>query len=223
MTEDEWLTATDRAAMFAFLRDWVSDRKLRLYMCGGCRAIWELLIRPESRNAVNVAERFADQEATVAEIGIAAHFAEADTLRDPWEGFSESAAWLAHYTAREKLFWRPPEDGEEGWYRDPHGFSRGTSYRISNMSEIPWPGRWLFEEIFGNPFRPIVFAPEWRSDTALSLARHIYDTRDFSTMPILADALQDADCDNADILNHCRDPQQVHVRGCWVVDLVLGK
>jgi hypothetical protein len=42
-------------------------------------------------------------------------------------------------------------------------------------------------------------------------------------MPILADALQDAGCDNEDILNHCRDPKQVHVRGCWVVDLVLGK
>jgi hypothetical protein len=42
-------------------------------------------------------------------------------------------------------------------------------------------------------------------------------------MPILADAMQDAGCEDAAILGHCRDPQQVHVRGCWVVDLVLGK
>jgi hypothetical protein len=42
-------------------------------------------------------------------------------------------------------------------------------------------------------------------------------------MPILADALQDAGCDNMDVLTHCRDAAQVHVRGCWVVDLVLGK
>jgi hypothetical protein len=69
----------------------------------------------------------------------------------------------------------------------------------------------------------VVFDPEWRSDTALSLAKHLYETRDFAQMPILADALQDAGCDNADILNHCRDADQVHVRGCWAVDLVLGK
>ncbi|MFO0823473.1 MAG: hypothetical protein U0792_10210 [Gemmataceae bacterium] len=69
----------------------------------------------------------------------------------------------------------------------------------------------------------MAFDAEWRSDTALSLAKHIYEARDFAQMPILADALQDAGCDNTDILNHCRDPKQVHVRGCWVVDLVLGK
>jgi hypothetical protein len=49
----------------------------------------------------------------------------------------------------------------------------------------------------------------------------MYEARDFSAMPILADALQDAGCDNDDILSHCRDTKQVHVRGCWVVDLVL--
>ncbi|AWM42138.1 hypothetical protein C1280_05160 [Gemmata obscuriglobus] len=81
----------------------------------------------------------------------------------------------------------------------------------------------LLREIFGNPFRPAEFAPEWRTSTAVALAREMYDTRDFSAMPILADALQDAGCDNADILTHCLDPQPVHVRGCWVVDLVLGK
>ncbi|MFO0824661.1 MAG: hypothetical protein U0792_16345 [Gemmataceae bacterium] len=64
---------------------------------------------------------------------------------------------------------------------------------------------------------------EWRSDTALSLAKHIYESRDFAQMPILADALQDAGCDNADILNHCRDTAATHVRGCWALDLVLGK
>ncbi|MBA4189286.1 MAG: hypothetical protein C0467_14920 [Planctomycetaceae bacterium] len=81
----------------------------------------------------------------------------------------------------------------------------------------------MLRDIFGNPFRPVAFSPDWRSDTAVSLAMHIYESRDFSAMPILADALQDAGCDNDDVLSHCRDPQQVHVRGCWVVDLVLGK
>jgi hypothetical protein len=80
----------------------------------------------------------------------------------------------------------------------------------------------LLREIFGNPFRPVTFFSEWRTSTAVALAQQMYDTRDFSAMPILADALQDAGCDNADILDHCRGPGP-HVRGCWVVDLVLGK
>ena len=81
----------------------------------------------------------------------------------------------------------------------------------------------VFRDIFDNPFRPVTFSPEWRTDTAVAIAREMYESRDFSAMPILADALQDAGCDSDDILNHCRNPKGVHVRGCWVVDLVLGK
>jgi hypothetical protein len=81
----------------------------------------------------------------------------------------------------------------------------------------------LFRELFGPlPFRPGAFAPAWQTDTAVSLVRQMYEARDFSAMPILADALQDAGCDSAEILDHCRNSGS-HVRGCWVVDLVLGK
>ena len=81
----------------------------------------------------------------------------------------------------------------------------------------------IMRDIFGNPFRPVViFSREWRTDTAVSLARQMYDSREFSAMPILADALQDAGCENDDVLNHCRSGGP-HVRGCWVVDLVLRK
>ncbi|MCE9568118.1 MAG: hypothetical protein K8U57_39450 [Planctomycetes bacterium] len=81
----------------------------------------------------------------------------------------------------------------------------------------------LLRDLFGNVFRPATFSPEWRTDTVLSLAKEMYESRDFSAMPILADALQDAGCDSDGILEHCRDEKQVHVRGCWVVDQVLGK
>ncbi|OWK40939.1 hypothetical protein FRUB_04831 [Fimbriiglobus ruber] len=80
----------------------------------------------------------------------------------------------------------------------------------------------LMRCVFGNPFRPVTFSPSWLSSTTAALARQMYDSRDFSTMPILADALQDAGCDNADVLSHCRGGGP-HVRGCWVVDRVLGK
>ena len=86
-----------------------------------------------------------------------------------------------------------------------------------------WSRTLALDLIGPNPFRPTPFSPSWRTDTAVTLARTMYESREFSAMPILADALQDAGCDNTDILNHCRDMSQVHVRGCWVVDLVLGK
>ncbi len=62
----------------------------------------------------------------------------------------------------------------------------------------------------------------WNDATVRNIAKAIYDEQAFDRMPILADALEDAGCDNADILRHCREPGE-HVRGCWVVDLLLGK
>jgi hypothetical protein len=80
----------------------------------------------------------------------------------------------------------------------------------------------LLRDIFGNPFRPVAVDPAWRTSAVVALATGIYDERAFDRMPILADALEDAGCDNDDILDHCRGPNP-HVRGCWVVDLPLGK
>jgi hypothetical protein len=82
--------------------------------------------------------------------------------------------------------------------------------------------RHLVHDIFGNPFHPTTFDPTWRTEHTVGIATKMYDERNFDAMPILADALQDAGCDSEDILKHCREPG-VHVRGCWVVDLVLGK
>jgi hypothetical protein len=80
----------------------------------------------------------------------------------------------------------------------------------------------LLRDVFGNPFRPVAFDPSWRTSTVVSLAQQMYDSRDFSAIPILADAFQDAGCDNAAVLDHCRSSSE-HVRGCWLVDLILGK
>jgi hypothetical protein len=79
-----------------------------------------------------------------------------------------------------------------------------------------------FRDVAGNPFRPVTFDPAWRTSAVLTLADHIYAGRAFDRLPILADALQDAGCEDAAVLAHCRGPGP-HVRGCWVVDLVLGK
>ncbi len=76
--------------------------------------------------------------------------------------------------------------------------------------------------IVGNPFRPAAFSAAWRTSAVVDLAGGIYADRAFDRLPILADALMDAGCDDADVLAHCRGDGP-HARGCWVVDLALGK
>ena len=78
----------------------------------------------------------------------------------------------------------------------------------------------LLRDLFGNPFRPVAFSPERRTETAVLLGKQMYESRDFSLVPILADALQDAGCEDEQVLSHCRGDGP-HVRGCWVVGLVL--
>jgi hypothetical protein len=80
----------------------------------------------------------------------------------------------------------------------------------------------LVRDLFGNPLKPAAFEPSWRTATILNLARSIYEEREYDRLPTLADALQEAGCTDAQILAHCRQPGN-HVRGCWVVDFVLGK
>jgi hypothetical protein len=83
----------------------------------------------------------------------------------------------------------------------------------------------LIRCIFGSIFRSVSAKPfwvSWNEGAIKALAQRIYIERAFDRLPILADALEDAGCDNVDILTHCRQPGE-HVRGCWVVDLLLGK
>jgi hypothetical protein len=80
----------------------------------------------------------------------------------------------------------------------------------------------LIRDVIGYPCRPVALDVAWQTPVAVALAQTIYDERRFSDLPILADALEEAGCDNADILAHCRGPGP-HARGCWAVDLLLGK
>ncbi len=80
----------------------------------------------------------------------------------------------------------------------------------------------VLRDIFGNPFRPISLNLSWLTPTVKQLAVAIYEQRQFDKMPLLGDALEEAGCDNEDVLQHCRGGGE-HVRGCWVVDKVLGK
>ena len=95
------------------------------------------------------------------------------------------------------------------------GFRDSFRLRFSRLPSV-------LRDIFGNPFRPVAFDPRWQTSDVVGLARAIYDDKAFERMPILADALMDAGCEKEQIIAHCRGDGP-HVRGCWVVDLVLGK
>jgi hypothetical protein len=116
------------------------------------------------------------------------------------------------------------------WAIDVSGDMLDLVMRVAEVAELSGANREqeereqavLIREVFGNPFRPVTLDIRWQTETVVALATGIYADRAFDRMPILADAMEEAGCDNADMLNHCRG-EGPHVRGCWVVDLVLGK
>ena len=196
MTEAKWLRSDDLTGMIAFAAGLGRERPLWLFTVACFARVGEWL-DDEVRQAMETTERYADGRATFEEMNA--------FNTEPVA--AESAAHAA-LDCQNEVRYRNRRAG--AWPGEP-------TYRAAEaraQSE-------LLRDIFGNPFRPVAFDPEWWTDTAVAIARQMYESRDFSAMPILADALQDADCDNADVLDHCRGPGP-HVRGCWVVDLVLG-
>ncbi len=205
MTEAEWHEPDTNAPIFGFVdrcpyipKGKGRTRKLRLMRCAVLRAAWKQLPDDVLREAIKIAEEFAD--------GVCSQ----STVLRVRSDVAHIAHWLkSPYVAACFELLRPA------------GYRNSNNYFFSYGSENSF---WThLREMFGNPFRPVAFDPDWRTSTAVAIAQGMYESREFSAMPILADALQDAGCDNDEILTHCRDPQQVHVRGCWVVDGVLGK
>jgi hypothetical protein len=203
MTEEEWLATTEPDAMFPVLpRTKGVRRKRQLFCCACCRLIWNELPSDSWRRAVEITERFID--GIVSEVE-----REAATRAAVIEAGCPINAQAASRTCR--------TDGSP-----VHARFIAHYTGVVNDACIPLIAD-LLRDIFGDPFCPVSLRSAWLTSDVLALARGIYDERAFDRMPILADALQDAGCDNDDILNHCRDASLTHVRGCWVVDLVLGK
>jgi len=172
---------------------------------------------PAVHEALSAVEIYADTGKTKAALRRARQAVRA--LRNelyqlhPRESWSDLALFAVQAAASENAVFATIEDARRA---------------LASAEDIPVEeaGRRLFHpyrDITAKPATLLSFPALWHTDTTVLLAQQMYESREFSAMPILADALQDAGCDNEDVLNHCRDPNQVHVRGCWVVDLVLGK
>jgi hypothetical protein len=221
VTEAEWLVATDPVPMLGFLRERAGDRKVRLFACACCRALWDDRWPQRSRDVILTAERFADGLATEQELNRSRSLA------------CQSAQNAVRHGSRRRF-------GHSGWAFESLLFLAADAalarHQIVYTMTVSYPTKLargdegvkalapaVLRDLFGPlPFRPVTTEPEWRTSAVLDLAGQVYESRNYSLMPILADALQDAGCDNADVLEHCRRPGE-HVRGCWVVDLVLGK
>jgi hypothetical protein len=202
----------------------VSDRKFRLFGCVCVRDVWEDLPHDALRRAIETCERFADGRATEEELRVARDAADA-RLRERVGDIITAHSSIAITELCGLIPTFPLGTGSSSGIP-----AVAAEARCDEVT--PWDVAWeranqlycrYFRDIFGNPFRPVAFNPAWRTDTAVSLARGMYDSREFGAMPILADALQDAGCEDEQVLTHCRDANQPHVRGCWVCDFVLGK
>jgi hypothetical protein len=219
MTEEQWLGCTFPARQLDHLarHGGPAGRKLRLLACAALRLRWPRLA-DRLRAAVETAERFADG------------------LASPDDLFRARTSAAAEAGRMSRSFWFGDEEtSQDVWYAvATHPASQSLGEVVAHYTWVNSSLRSVFalrsqraeaglvRDLFGNPFRPVSLDPSWRTSNVVALAGGIYADRAFDRLPILADALQDAGCDNSDILNHCRGPGP-HVRGCWVVDLVLGK
>jgi len=211
MTEAEWLACDDPGSMLDFLGETVSSRKLRLFAVASCRRAANLLDR--DHNTLQVAEQYADGQMNLEDF----NFAWWDACEQHDEATRLQAIRGSPLGATLDAVW---VDNEH--CGDQFDLTRDIC-RVMSLPNDRAVLVAIIRDLIGLfPFRAITSIPNWRTELAHSIAQGIYADRAFDRLPILADALEDAGCDNRDILDHCRQPGE-HVRGCWVVDLVLGK
>jgi hypothetical protein len=247
MTEREWLKCTDLHKSLDFLCTKASDRKLLLFAVSCCHRIDDLIVDLRGSLALSTAEKYADEQCSKDELYSQALIAREMSVNTPTTLFDDNGREYdnpacAVACAVESVVNLVINPASQGTYRKSQTWN--AAFHASDAIGLTVYGRthsetdadaacrkerliqlMLLHDIFGNPFRPVSINPAWlgwNDATAVKLANAIYDEKTFDRLPILADALEDAGCDNADILNHCRS-EGPHVRGCWVVDALLGK
>jgi hypothetical protein len=203
-----------------------SERKLRLFLHACCIRVEHALASQSSKAVLRGLERYIEGGGTPRD------------LQGLWDAASLSVYPL---DVEDLDSFDPARDAGHAvlWATSPHlkvVRYNGAPHTIFADSALaardafPYPQAAAETEaqaallrcIFGNPFRPVALDPAWRTEAVVGLAAGIYADRAFDRLPVLADALEDAGCANPDVLGHCRSGGP-HARGCWVVDLVLGK
>jgi hypothetical protein len=194
MTEAEWLGCEDGELMIQFLAGHPSESDRKLRLFTVACYQQGQYTYPLEEAEMKAVEEYADGQISMENL-VAAHYAH---YRHLFPGDPDSAFGLVR------------DAGE-------HAYSEATRTEEARAAAAN-----LLRDIFGNPFRPVPLNPAWQTPTVVELAGAVYDDRAFDRLPLLADALEQVGCTDATILGHCRQPG-LHVRGCWVVDLLLGR
>ena len=228
MTEREWLTSTSAQRMLQHIVERCGDRKPRLYAVACYRRLAPLLadrarcIRARTSlafvrralRAVAVAERYAE-----GEVGDAERVAARQTIAHG----GGAVAWTAFAALAHPC--RAAEAGNSAVLAIVWALGEKTAAARALRKELRAWQRNAVRDLFGNPFRPTTLDPGWLAWNARAvprMARDIYERSAFERLPLLADALEEAGCTDAALLNHLRDDGP-HLRGCWALDLILAK
>lgn len=213
-SEEQWRSwEDDPLPMLEFAGRTISQRKTRLFYCACVRRLWSWVKDSRSRAAVECSELFGDDCITSDQLlearkaGYSAWYEIASRSIDSAEDNAAAAAFMC---ANEELVYA---SGVPGRVAAASG-NEPAEYKTQAA---------IIRDVLGNPFRPII--PTDSTTTAsqvVELAQAIYEERAFDRMPVLVAELEKAGCTDPAILSHCREPEP-HVRGCWVVDLILGK
>jgi hypothetical protein len=223
MTEAEWLACDDPKRLVDGIH-LPSSRKLRLFAVACCRNLVPRMRsgRAAARSLADLAEKFADGHVEQEELREAVGNRQA---KDWEEAIARCICGPAALRAVHGVVYCAEKFASVAWVKDhPGQRQESKGARAARAAEAATQVA-LLRCVFGNPFRRTTVSPDWLvwSDSTLPrLAEAIYDDRAFGHLPVLADALEDAGCTDPDILSHLRSPG-VHVRGCWALDLVLGK
>ena len=216
MNEAEWLTCTESEQILQVLAKKASDRKLRLFAIEAARHSLQCFGHYDLDEVVDWAETCVEGQ-LVGEPSEAIRGAVEWATGEMCESLNCLGEAVRNMISRATFDYAVAQQTaklifEAHQIADVQSSAHNEAHKQCGF----------LRDIFGNPFRLVALAPAWLTSDVLLLARGIYTDRAFDRMPILADALQDAGCDNPDVLNHCR-ADGPHVRGCWVVDLLLGK
>ena len=224
MTEQEWLACEKPDPILHAVCDEASDRKLRLFACACCRLVWHLL--PDLCHRLVVAvERYVGKELGSSDLTSLFSGYYSHEVSSPVSGGKQAAEAVGYLGwnwrwGRNTNKWQESYTAGRVARSAAEALAKSIVWEEARQREVQ-----LLHDIFGNRFRPSKIDKtwlRWNDRTVPRIALGIYEERAFDRMPILADALLDAGCDNEELLTHCRSPGP-HVRGCWAVDLLLGE
>jgi hypothetical protein len=235
MTEAEWLACTDPVPMLEFLHGKASARKLRLFALA-CFRPYRFMLVPETLEALEVADRLAEGTISPCERkrarerafhagwnpdaslrhrrGPAKYCVTSSLSRDAYDAASRVAHAARHIGVLSKKDWPADALEKTEWGLRVVDWSAGEREQESLQTE-------LLREIFGNSFRPISLDPSQLKTGVVTLARSIYEDQAFDRIPELVESLR-PEVAAIEVTAHLTEPVP-HIRGCWALDLILGK